>query len=501
MSKNIKEKKGDYDSHFSNIAKQSTINFIGRIVHMGFSFIIDVFLARVLGPVFLGRYRLGTTIVNFTSNFTKIGFDQGFIRYIPIYKNKNQFGKIKYLITLSYLISLLLSITVGVMLFFGADFLAINFFNESEMSMVLKLSSILLVVFTFYRLSNSILTAIKRVDYLTIINYIVVPIAFLLPLVTYETMNLIQAFWLRIASYSLGIFLMVFIVYNKEKFMYANYKKVNFTKYMKFSIPLLFINLLYFLISNIDILMIGYFLTSKDVGIYSVSVRISMITLFVLRSINSIFGPVISELVSQNKINELEKLLKSINKIIFLFSFNYLVFVFIFRKEILLVFGEEFILSNIVLVILTFGQFAKSVSGPIGTVLIMSGKQKYEVWNSVLICILNIILNLLFIPSYGIVGAALATMLSIVIINIIKILEIYKEFKFVPYKKSIFKVFLFGLVSFLFLQILSFLDINYLIKLLSGVVLSLFINTWLFVKFGIEKDDQLIINKFKSKFL
>jgi O-antigen/teichoic acid export membrane protein len=490
----------EYNKHFSNVAKQTSINFIGRIAKMGFSFITGILLARVLGPGLLGQYSLGNTVANFTANFTKIGFDQGLVRFIPRYKTNNEEGKVKYLVIFSFLISAILSILIGSIFYFYSDFLALMLFNDLEMSGVLKITSVLIFVFTYYRLSSSILKGIKRVDFLTGISNIVVPVIFLLSLLILRKADVYTVISARMGSYVIAITLIIIFIFKKEKFMNAKIKKINIKEYFSFSSPLLFIGLLYFLISHIDILMIGYFLESSDVGVYSVAVRIAGMAVFLLSAANTIFGPTISELTEKDQFKTLERLLKSISKIIFAFSLNFLLFVIIYNQEILTVFGEEYIVGDLVLIILTFGQFINASVGPTGTILIMSGKQKFEVFNSVAICILNIILNIILIPRLGISGAAIATASSIVIINIFKVLEVYILYKFHPYKKSFLNLILFSILAGIAIFSLRDLNINYIIKLLLAITFSMLINFGLIYKFGLEEDDQFILDKIINKF-
>lgn len=493
------EKKEEYNSHLTNVAKQTSINFFGRIIQIGFSFITGILLARFLGPSLLGKYNLGRTIAKFMANFTKIGFDQGLVRYIPLYKTKKEFGKIKYLIAISFLISAILSLLVGSILYFYSDFWAINLFNDKEMSSVLKIASFLIFVFTYYRLSHSVLKGIKRVGYLSIVNYIIVPLTFLSSLLVFRKGDVFLALSARMFSYIFGIIFIVYIVIKKEKIINFKFKKINLKKYFGFSTPLLFIGLLYFLISHVDILMLGYFLESSDVGIYSVSVRIARMAVFLLSATNTIFGPTISELTEKKQFKNLEKLLKSITKIILVFSLNFLFFVIIYNQEILSIFGSEYIIGGLVLIILTFGQFINAAVGPTGTILIMSGKQNYEVFNSIAIFILNIILNIILIPQLGISGAAIATASSIIIINIFKVVEVFILYKLHPYKKSFYKLIIFSMIAALVMFLFRSLNIHYLIKLCLAVSSSMLINFVLIYYFALEEDDRVIINKFTNK--
>jgi O-antigen/teichoic acid export membrane protein len=497
MSK--KEEKEEYNKHFSNVAKQTSINFIGRIFYMGAQFLTGILLARVLGPSLLGQFNLGNTVANFMANFTKIGFDQGLVRFIPLYRTENEYGKIKHLILFSFLVSGLLSILIGSIFYLYSDFLAVSLFNDIEMSGVLKISAFLIFVFTYYRLGSSILKGIKRIDYLTIVSYFIVPITFLLSLLILKKADVFVVMSARMISYILGITFVFYVIIKNEKFINVDIKKINLKKYFSFSSPLLFIGLLYFLISHIDILMIGYFLEPSDVGIYSVAVRIAGMAVFILSAANTIFGPTISELTEKDQFNTLERLLKSITKIIFAFSLNFLFFVIIYNQEILTIFGQEYIVGGIVLMILTFGQFINASVGPTGAILIMSGKQNYEVFNSIAICILNIILNILLIPRLGIAGAAVATASSIVIINIFKVLEVFVLYKFHPYKKSFLKLMIFSIIAAVAIFWFRNINIHYLSKLFSAVIISMIINLGLIFKFGLEEEDQVIIDKVVKK--
>jgi len=497
MSK--KEEVDEYNNHVSNVAKQTSINFIGKIFQLIFSFITGILLARVLGPGLLGQYNIGNTVANFTANFTKLGFDQGFVRFIPRYKANNEEGKIKYLLILSFLVSAILSILIGSIFYFYSDFLALMLFNDIKMSGILKITSVLIFVFTYYRLSSSVLKGIKRVDFFTIISSIVVPATFLLSLLILQKSDVYTVILVRMISFLIGIILIMFFVLKKEKFINAKIKAINIKEYFNFSSPLLFIGLLYFLISHIDILMIGYFLESSDVGIYSVSVKVATITVFVLVSINNIFSPIISELISKGQIMNLEKLFKSTTKINLIFSFNFLLFIILFNEEILLIFGEGYIAGSYSLIILTFGHFINSSVGSTGMILTMSGNQKYEVYNSISICIINIVLNILLIPLYGIYGAAIATSISILIINIIKLIQVYKILRIHPYKKNYIRIIIISIISFLLISPFKYLNIINIYKLLLVITSMIIINFYLIHKFALEKDDQFILSKFKNK--
>jgi O-antigen/teichoic acid export membrane protein len=81
-----------------------------------------------------------------------------------------------------------------------------------------------------------------------------------------------------------------------------------------------------------------------------------------------------------------------------------------------------------VLLILAVGQLATAATGPTGVLLTMTGKQKWEVGNTIAMVAFNFLLNLFLIPKMGKTGAAIATALSLATINGLKLVQVYMLF-------------------------------------------------------------------------
>ena len=102
----------------------------------------------------------------------------------------------------------------------------------------------------------------------------------------------------------------------------------------------------------------------------------------------------------------------------------------IFPEEILAIFGPEFVTAAYCLILLSLGKMFSAISGSVGTLLQMSGNQIY--FQNVLIAaaVLNVVLNYFLIPIYGLIGAAIASMVSNIFWNILMIFYIKKHFGF-----------------------------------------------------------------------
>jgi O-antigen/teichoic acid export membrane protein len=102
----------------------------------------------------------------------------------------------------------------------------------------------------------------------------------------------------------------------------------------------------------------------------------------------------------------------------------------LFPTQILSVFGDEFKIAAFSLIILSIGKMFSAICGSVGTLLQMSGNQKY--FQNVLIAaaILNIILNYILIPEFKLIGAAVASLVSNVFWNLLMVIYIKKKFGF-----------------------------------------------------------------------
>ena len=104
-------------------------------------------------------------------------------------------------------------------------------------------------------------------------------------------------------------------------------------------------------------------------------------------------------------------------------------------------------LQQLVLQLLVLGQFINAASGPCGNVLTMKGWTWLNLINSLILAIVNFILNFMMIPRYGLLGAALATAFSLGLVNIMRYLEVAVFLKIAPYKIRSLKPILFGMLA------------------------------------------------------
>ena len=121
------------------------------------------------------------------------------------------------------------------------------------------------------------------------------------------------------------------------------------------------------------------------------------------------FLPTVSEYFSKNDLRGFESLFKSTSKWIFLVVLPIFIFILIFPKEILtLLYGSSYTSGYLALIIITFGIAANDFSGTAATILVAGGRTRANLVCEVIGAITNVALNIVLIPIYGIVGAAIS---------------------------------------------------------------------------------------------
>jgi O-antigen/teichoic acid export membrane protein len=188
---------------------------------------------------------------------------------------------------------------------------------------------------------------------------------------------------------------------------------------LSISLPMLMTSAMALVIGETGVILLGMFRPEAEVGYYSVAVRMATLTSFMLTAINTMAAPKFSELYHSGNLDELFRVAKKSTRLIFWTSAPILLGLLVLGKPVLwLMYGEEFRGAYPALAFLTLGQFVNSASGSTGAFLNMTGRQRAFRNIVAVAAVMNVGLNLLLIPSLGILGAALAGMATMASWNV-----------------------------------------------------------------------------------
>jgi O-antigen/teichoic acid export membrane protein len=143
------------------------------------------------------------------------------------------------------------------------------------------------------------------------------------------------------------------------------------------SLPMILSAFVQLINGKVNILMLGYYVSKTDLGIFSMVFKITTITNFVLMAMKTIAMPKISELFWANKLDELKDLVHLTNRYIFIFSSVVFVLLLLFSDWILAFLGQEYVSGSTSFKILAFTQFYNAYCGMVAVFLNMTGHQKF----------------------------------------------------------------------------------------------------------------------------
>ena len=472
------------------IAKGTGIIFIGTIIGMFLGFIGRIILVRFTTQTEYGIYSLALVIISIFVTISTLGLQEGSTRYIAYLRGKKEEGKVRGVISSSIKIALVASIIFSSILFLSSDIISTNIFHSSELSTPLKIFSIAIPFTVLTTVFISIFRGFDRVDARVYFQDIFRPVLYLIFLIAVvlfgmSFLGMVYAYVLSIAATCV-----VFVIYMMKKSPLPIRRGSSVTNPMTkellfFSIPLLAVSMLMMIMSWTDTLMLGYFKTPGVVGLYNAALPLANLLPVVLTSMNFIYVPIISQLYSKNLIEEIKMNFAVLTKWIFLLTLPLFFILFLFPDVVLnLLFGSRYIGATLTLQILAIAFFCNTSLGfPYSTLLVI-GKSKFLMYVFLISAIINIILNIVLIPPMGIVGAAIASALSLVVAKILNTTKLYDISTIHPFTKNYLK--LAGLL-------IVFLFVFYILRNL--VIMSFWMFMALFLLFLVAYGISLLFTK------
>jgi len=251
---------------------------------------------------------------------------------------------------------------------------------------------------------------------------------------------------------------------------------------------------------NIDTLMINHYLTLKDVAIYGPSIYIASSIIIPSRSLHSIIAPVVAKSWVHNDLDLIKSLYKKsaiapLSITIFLF-----LMIWINIDLVMDYFGKVFGQGKYIILFLSFGHIINIATGINGTIINTSKHYRADLYFQVALVFMTVIMNIIFIPIYGLNGAALATGITLALHNSLKSLFVLYKFKIHPFTLKTIYVLIIGVV--LFIAIENMPQIHNL--LVSSIIYTMLFSLiyWIIVYItNISEDINEQINKvFKKLF-
>lgn len=415
---------------------------LGTLAALGTSLIV----ARYYGTEMVGILAIINAILVMGMVFGLMGTDVAVLRLVPEYLQKYSLSSVIVLHKKMMVTVIAFSAIVCTGLVLSSSFICQVILHNEQTYIYVVLAAFLIVVKSLSALNMETLRGLQRIKiyaymhtFQFIFNFILIAA---LTLLFYQENNPLHAFFVNIVVTSLILLFLVRYIISKVEIKNTLQHAVSFKEIISLSFPMFLTSSMLMVIYQSDTLMLGFFRNQSEVGIYAISLKLAALSNFVLNSVNSLSAPKFAQLYHAGDLEQLKIVAQKSTRLSFWATLPIILIYFIFGSEILGLFGREFMIGYPALLLLSAGQLVNVAAGAVGLLLDMTGHEK--IFRNIVIGagVLNIILNVILIPIYHLNGAAFASMVTVIIWNVVAAIYIKRKIGFsisyIPCWKGIF---------------------------------------------------------------
>jgi O-antigen/teichoic acid export membrane protein len=393
---------------------------LGSFLVAGFAALLavglQVFIARLLGVSEFGVYAYSLNLVNFLAMVGVLGFETSSLRFVASYRAASDWPRYNGYLQRTTVITAAWSLVLAGGL--GAGILLGMTGRGGGLEAVLLIALPLLPILATLKNVSAQLQGLQKVVIGQGVQGVLRPILLSLLLVAAVSLFKMKASALTTMAINvvvtlacLAVALSILRRSSPSAALGAGHRYET-RAWVKVSLPLFLISISQTLLNSTDILLLGIMVGTSATGIYAVASQLATAVGFTIFAANGIVAPMIAETYAQQKPQDLERLIRISSRSVLAVATPVLLLLLIFGKEALRAFGPSFVVGWHALALLALGQYSIVMFGSVGFLMTMTGREREASFVIVLCAVLNVALNLLLIPRYGLEGAAAATMIA-----------------------------------------------------------------------------------------
>lgn len=420
------------DANFIEILKGSSTTFIVRLLGLVAGYAFTFIISRYYGSEVLGAHTLSITVLMMFSVLGRLGMDSLLVRHFAQDHAANRWDRIMEVYKKTLMVVIPAGLILSVLLFVTSEQVAVYVFKKPLLTPYFRIISFAVLPMAMRFVNSECYRGFrmnKEYAYSQNVSYFLYS-AVILGILTI----FLRHEWLPNIAFALSLVILMIsssllIIKRIRSHTTIASNELLIKEMVRNAVPMLLANSMLLVSGWINTIMLGIWSTESDVGIYSVVLKISTFSAFVLMSINSVSAPRFAQLHATGDMEGLKKYTAHTAKIIFYSSIPIFLGIILFREWLLSLFGDEFIIGSAALLITMAGQLFNVFAGSVGQFLYMTGRQ--HVFRNIILTstLLNIIFCVILIPLYGLLGSAIAGMIFMACWNLMSMTYIYRTFK------------------------------------------------------------------------
>ncbi|WP_458766441.1 oligosaccharide flippase family protein [Cupriavidus basilensis] len=396
---------------------------------------LSILLARLLGVSDFGSYSFCLTLVAFVGIFIQIGLPTYLIREISNLRVTENWVGVSSIYrkscttTLNFSVCLL--IPVAIYLIFNQDGMRGGYY-KGHSYLLIFFSLFLVPLLALNRIHESTLQGLDRVFYAQLSDKIFAPLLMMVSVYIWSfnrnlTSQATIIIYAAVLLFVLGLNLWFVNLARPRKIKLNDEKQYDGLPYSNL-MPFFLISIVNLVNGQTDMLMLGLFGSPEQVAVYKIAFTWAAFCTFFMTAIDAVIFSKVSGLFLLGKVDELQVLLQNGSRLSFFFAVAVFLFLVVFgEKLVALLYGVQFLPAYPLMLILGVGQLINAFVGSVHGVLNLTHNESYTLKGAIVSAVLNIVLNAVLINKFGVLGAALSSMFTLIFLNTVLLLVLYKR--------------------------------------------------------------------------
>ncbi|MRR29291.1 hypothetical protein EG834_02910 [bacterium] len=431
-----------------NVAKGGGIALLGTTGSRGLTYIYSIALIWFLGAEKFGQFTLALAVVMFIGLVSSLGFPQGIIRFGAIEAATHGKSGVHQVVLAACKVVIPASLALGLGTVLGASSLSNLIFHKPELTLIMQILGASIPFVAVQSTMMAATRALKEMRWSAIVGIVQPAIALVAAIVLVLLgMGPIGAAIAYVASYICGSILSYYYYLKMIPSEDRTGEPYPISKMLKFSLPLSMTEWMHYANERTEIFFLGLLPGSTGVSLYKIAWSLAGLETMLRLSLEQILAPYSSELSHHRRLNQLGSLYKTTAKWGFTAALMIYLVYMLYSKEIMGIFDPTLASGGGVLLMLGFAQLFNEFTGACNTILIMSGRSDLTLANTIILFGSSIALDWLLIPTYGVIGAGIAGGATVILVNVLRVVEVWWTLRIHPFKLSFIKPLMAGEVT------------------------------------------------------
>src|ERR687891_112527 len=374
----------------------SSLLLVGRVLSLGVNFGVQVLIVRYLTKADYGAFAYALSLVALGSSIATFGLDRSITRFIPIYDEQGNYNKLFGTLVLAVGTVASLGLVSGALVVGLQGVLAGSLISDERAISLLLILVVLTPIQSLDGLLMGMFAVFSKPRQIFFRKYILTP-------------------GLRLTV------VLLLVLGNQSVFFLAGGYVAAARVVFSFTIPLLTSDLVYMAMNTSDVLLLGHYRGAEEVGALRVIWPVAHINQLVMTSFTLLFTPLAARLFARDDKEGINRLYWQTAIWIAVLSFPLFALTFSLSEPLTVtLFGQRYSDSASYLTLLALGYYFNAALGFNGLTLKVFGRLKYIVSINIAAALVNVGLNLVLIPRYGAMGAAIGTCTTLLLHNVFK---------------------------------------------------------------------------------